>query len=378
LRTIKKKIIIFVQKLWDKTKNLKPLTSVEKMVFAVFCLFEVFYRAGFCLINKCKKVAGGQQFNSFKIISIGNLSLGGTGKSVLSQFLVSIQSKKQGAVVARGYRGKSKKNFLISDGKRFFCDVSFCGDEAFMLAKHQIPVVVGKDRADSCKLLERFCREKNKNIDYVVLDDAYQNHHVKKDFEILLLDASFPFENEHCFPAGRLREKDFFRADAIILTRAMALSKKEQQSMRSLLAPFDQTKIFFGTHVSRGLFLQARGKNCAKELFGKRALIFSGIGNPQSFGNMVKEEGLETSPPILYEDHHCYTKRDLASIYASAKKHRCEAIVTTEKDWYKIAPLVIDLREAIPIYVLFVGFEFLFKHEYASFKFLMNEKLGWK
>jgi tetraacyldisaccharide 4'-kinase len=186
---------------------------------------ELFYQAGFFLVTRFKRYRGNKSV-PFKVISVGNLSVGGTGKSVFVQFL-SKKLDRPSAILLRGYKRKNKKNILIDIDNKNKYRPSDVGDEALMFSqKLDSPIVVGKSRIKSVELLKKYCENKNKKIKFLLLDDGYQNFQLKKDCEILLLDARAPFDNNHCLPAGRLREKDFSRADIIILLMLMRCMKK--------------------------------------------------------------------------------------------------------------------------------------------------------
>ncbi|MFH1832326.1 MAG: tetraacyldisaccharide 4'-kinase [bacterium] len=369
---LRKKVIALVQQIWAKTTNQALLTVFEKIIFYVLCVCEFFYKIIFSLTCSSKKKKGGKNFPSFFIISVGNLSIGGTGKSVVTQFLVKALAPKKGAIVMRGYRGRVSKtdnSLLVHDGHNFLCDVSECGDEAFMSAQNlQVPVVVGRDRAKSCELLNSKSGSSGQ-LDFIVLDDAYQNFQVKKDFEILLLDARSPFENGHCLPAGRLREKDFSRADAIILTHADSVSEPDISVIKKLLLHnFDQAKIFTGKHVCKNSMIDAQDENF---------LIFAGIGSWESFETSVSQLGIATHNKKIYENHYAYKLSDVRDLIAYIEKHNLDGALTTQKDLCKIVPFFKYLteKEIRYFHVLAIEFEFLSSQEYSNFMLLLQQKV---
>ena len=148
---------------------------------------ELLYRFAFAVVLFYRKYAGGYS-PPFLVVSVGNLSVGGTGKSVLVSFLIRKIRGHRGAVITRGYGRKicdSKKNQIVSFGSGLVVDAECAGDEASMLSERlSVPIIVGANRARSAQLLERDSNIAG-IIDYVVLDDAYQNFALKKDFEIL-------------------------------------------------------------------------------------------------------------------------------------------------------------------------------------------------
>jgi len=380
---LKNCITTWLEQLWQKSVQINKLFFFEKIIFYFLCVLEKNYQAIFFCVNFLKKKSGGYRVKYATVISVGNLSVGGTGKSVFVQFLVKefcVQNKNS-AIFLRGYKSnltRTGESFLICDGKEKLYDPKLCGDEAYMLAEHlQVPIVIGKNRVASHRKLKAFCQRENSKIDYIFLDDAYQNHSLKKDFEILLLDARRPFENGHCLPAGRLREKDYSRADIIVLTHADSVSQKRLHEVKSrMLMPFEQTKIFAGKHKTSGIFLQNSGEDQTQFLRKKNVLVFAGIGSIDGFVQSVKETGVVYATVLEYKDHYSYTLEDFKIIMQNVKKYSCIGAITTAKDWVKIKPLLSQLEkhEHISLYILNVEFEFLSNQEYSSFMRLMHKK----
>ncbi|MBD3231208.1 tetraacyldisaccharide 4'-kinase [Candidatus Dependentiae bacterium] len=372
-----------------KTKD-ASFFLVKWLVFFFLCILEQLYKLIFFIILIYKKKFGKNKKFTLKVISVGNLSVGGTGKSVFVQFLIqniknrnnSAKNQKSyiGAIVLRGYKGLNEKtgnSFLVSDGKKVFCNSDFSGDEAYMLASNlKIPIGVGKNRDKSCELL------KNKiNLDYVVLDDAYQNFDVKKDFEVLLLDATKPFENGHCLPAGYLREKDYSRADAIIFTHSDRVDNFYLEKFKkNKLKDFDKQKIFLAKHIPIGLYLENIHKVKIQKLKNKSFLIFAGIGSFKYFYEDIKSLSLNVVDVLKFDDHYHYTKYDLLKIIITAKESKLDGIITTQKDWVKVKSFFkdIDLQKKIQFYVLKVGFKFLNKNDFENFFDLLRCKLRLK
>jgi len=487
-----------LEALWNKTTERTKLTITERILFCVLCVFELFYRIVFYLVNNYKRAFGNKRSSFFRVIGVGNLSVGGTGKSVFVQFLVRELGAGQCAIALRGYKSsaeRSGKSFLVSDGKQLFGDVATAGDEAFMLVQLlHVPVVVGKNRAASCALLEGWYKDftprdahmmgssgqrfqndlstksyqansqkisvfktlfkrrglisplsrgagvagvsrDKAGVRYLILDDAYQHHTLKKDLEILLLDARHPFENGHCLPAGRLREKDYTRANVIVLTHADVVSEQERERIKTAMLPlFDRHKIFCGKHVIDGIYygndpsrrslhellgatgsqqsgnpifirqdleemnyqqsansvsIQQELKNNIKKVSDSRLpeevrstvsrgmLVFAGIGSFSNFVHTVQNQGIEVAHTIDYHDHHAYTKQDLEAIAHILQTQNLEAAITTSKDWCKIEPLMKKYDLHIPVYVLHVKFEFLSMREYDLFMSIIGEGKEW-
>lgn len=346
---------------------------MQKALFFILCFFELIYRNIFFSVNFFKRKFNKSYRCSCKVISIGNLSVGGTGKSVFTLFLIKKLYPKKCAVVLRGYKGENEKtgrSFLVSDGNQIFCSADFCGDEAFMIAQSaNVPIVVGKNRAESCSLLENFLENKKEKLDFIILDDAYQNFSVKKDFEFLLVDARKPFENGHCLPAGKLREKNYLRASAIILTHADLVDNENLEKIKRDFFPrFDKEKIFLGQHKPVGLVLNRENVDIEK-LVNKKFLVFAGIGSFDQFISSVENLGIEIFKTIEFPDHYNYLVEDLNLISRILKENNFDGAITTQKDFVKISNLLKknpQLRDLI-IYILDISFDFLNKNSYHSF-----------
>ncbi len=364
---LKSKLISYFSNFWDRSKNSNTLSFLEKILFIFLCILEKIYLISFKLVSYFKKKSGNKKVN-FKVISVGNISVGGTGKSVFAQFLIK-NLKQNGAVISRGYGSNLKNNLIVSDGNKIFYPATVIGDEPFMIAdKLKVPVIVGKDRFKSATILENHFKkislnEKDKSPSFIVLDDSYQNFSLKKDFEILLLDARKPFENGHCLPAGKLREKDISRADAIVFTHA------NNESSEELLSNSSSLPVFYGKHkVSNLLHLNKKNVDI-KNLLSKKVLAFAGIGNFSYFLQSVKDLNLNVTKEIEYPDHYKFSEQDLKSILNSLKEDNCDCVITTSKDWVKILPLLEKIKnwQALPIYVLEIEFAFLTNSERIRF-----------
>lgn len=349
----------------------------------LFYPIELLYRLGFFLAFHFKKIRGGKGPYPFKIISVGNLSVGGTGKSVVVPFLVKKFGEHSSAIVMRGYKGRvirDGKSHLVTDGKTIMLSSSESGDEAMMYAQqHKIPVVIGKNRARSCDLLVSLITEKGLTITHVLLDDAYQNHAVKKDLEILLLDARKPFDNGHCLPVGYLREKDYTRAQVIFLTHADSVTSQVRHFVaQKLLYKFPQKNIFFGKHAPDGVYFHNNQQISSEILLSKKFILVTGVGSSNGVINTAQQANVSIISVIDFNDHHAYTLKEVENLLDVMKQAGADGILTTSKDWVKIEELCSHesvLKDA-PFYVLRVSFEFLSQDEYARFDQLIKESIS--
>jgi tetraacyldisaccharide 4'-kinase len=364
----------FILNLWRKTSEHKKLNPYECSIFYILIFMEQFYRFVFWIVNFLKMRTGLRQV-PFKIISVGNISVGGTGKSVFVAMLVNLFDRESVAVCLRGYGGSNelkKQSLLVSDGRQFFCSPSQCGDEAYMHALQLgTKVVVGRDRLSSIALLNK------NNVKYVILDDSYQNHQLFKNFEILLLDARKPFENGHRLPAGALREKDLSRANAVVLTHADMVDKREIEKLKILLSTLGVENIFTGKHVAKNLLDKNLNKVDVNVVNKQKIIAFAGIGSFDQFEKtveMLQPSFIEFKP---FEDHHEYVQQDVEHIYKLVRNNSLKIVLTTMKDWVKFSLLIEnDSRFAsVDFYSIDVVFEFFDNSGYSRFKQLILDRL---
>ncbi len=383
MRTLQAIIAGNVTALWEKTASTSVLYLSEKIIFFFLCMCEIFYRLCFLVIQKAKPIFFRPYKAQCKIVSIGNLSVGGTGKSVLVQFLIKNFARFQCALVMRGYKSKASvenKSLLVSDGKNIFYGADVCGDEAFMIASNvSVPLAIGAHRVQSLNRLLECAQHNEQLLDIVFLDDAYQNQQLVKDFQILLLDARRPFENGHCLPAGRLREKDYTRADVIILTHADQISaQKISHIKKHCLNKIDPARIFCGIHKVSQVLIDNHQSVSLDQLEGKALLACAGIGSFSSFLESLDSLNVSYAQTIEFQDHHEYTSKDVINVIAKTLENHCYGVVTTQKDWCKIAPILNNITESSLViwYVVPVEFEFLSTQEYHSFMKVVISKLS--
>lgn len=403
MKNFYKKIYFFILEIWEKSATnssqisfFKKKGSLSTIVFYFLVFCEFFYRGVFFLSKSFRKIRGGYEIPGTKIISVGNLSVGGTGKSVVVSYLIKKlqEREKTCAVLLRGYRRNSskKKNVILLDGEQNnFFNLDDVGDEAHMLfQKLRVPVGVGKNRKISAQKIKNiFLTKKTDNFEknYFVLDDGYQNYQLKKDCEILLIDSRYSVKNGRCLPAGFFREKDFSRADVIIFTHADKVKKEILCDAKNWLIKqkFCPSKIFFGRHAvselvsAAGIFAQRveekkRYLFSFDEAFKEGVFGFAGIGSFDNFVFSLKSflknfykidtsiiEG-DTFFTKKFPDHHVYTKKDLRELY---EKSAGAVMITTSKDWQKLEPLLRDSTEFFVkdfikrLFILEIGFEFL-------------------
>ncbi|HLF85616.1 MAG TPA: tetraacyldisaccharide 4'-kinase [Nitrospiria bacterium] len=308
---------------------LLPLTLASYIFLGLIEARRFSYRIGLLKSNRL----------NCKVISIGNLTVGGTGKTPFVIFLAE-RLKQMGrsvAVITRGYKAGSKEPIsLVSDKERVLLAPSDAGDEAYLVASRLkgVPVIIGKDRHLAGEYALRSFQ-----VDTIILDDGFQYLSLEKDVEILLVDSTDPAGNGYMLPRGILREpfSGLSRSNAIILTRA-----DQADRLDSVVGDIKRYSDSIGIYYSRfkpvGLKeIRSGAEEGIGHITGKRLLLFSGIGNPRSFSQMIGRLGGEVVREMIFPDHHNYMIRELEQIELFASRNKIDIIVTTEKDGVKIA-----------------------------------------
>lgn len=265
---------------------------------------------------------------SVPVVSVGNLTVGGTGKTPVVDYLVkhALKGGRRVAIVSRGYGGKRKAGTaLVSDGRgTLIDDASLFGDEPVLLARRnpEAIVVVARKRSEGVRLSEQLGAE------LVVLDDGFQHLALERDLDILLLDAERPFGNHRLLPAGPLREpvSAMQRCDLVIQTRSQANVRVELPVDRPLL----RCRHVLSEQVHR-LDGQVFGWDT---LLGKRCLAFAGIAHPQDFFASLRQRGIDLTTEVFLADHQEYDPETLKQLRQAC--HNCELVMTTEKDAVKL------------------------------------------
>lgn len=268
-----------------------------------------------------------------RVVCVGNLTLGGTGKTPTVMALVAAAGAAgvRACVVLRGYGRRRHGVLVVSDGRGNQGDWRDVGDEAALLADHLpgVPVVVGEDRVAAGRLaVERF------RPHVIFLDDGFQHRRLHRDADLVLIAVSDLLGGARLFPRGRLREPvaELRRAHAILVTRADEAADLDTVYRRlQSLAPACP----IGRAVIRPVRLRTLGttrESPLAEIRARRVLAVSGIGNPESFHRTLENLGANVSERLLYPDHHDFTDADCRDMGEAARRCAAEWIVTTDKD----------------------------------------------
>ena len=272
--------------------------------------------------------------SSCKIISVGNIVSGGSGKTPVTIFLVKYLQKqgKNVAVSHRGYKGKFEdENKLISDENEVYNFAKDAGDETFLLATKLagIPVISGKDRKRSIQILE----EKYPDLEYIIIDDSFQHLKVQHDLDFVVFNAIGGIGNGFVLPSGILREplSALRYSDYIVFNGKGEIPVRIQKFNKPILKGKYHIKCF--TDINR--------KEIKPE--GKLALL-SGIGLPKSFENTIHEAGLHFEKHFSFPDHYDFKNNAvIKQISADVKLEKIDFLLTTEKDFAKLQFIKHDL-----------------------------------
>ena len=278
-----------------------------------------------------------------RVISVGNMTVGGTGKTPVVMLLVKwLQEDGQRvAVLSRGYkRAGSDAHLLVSDGTRLLAGPSESGDEPFLIARNcpQAIVAVGSDRSALGRwVLEQF------PVDCIILDDGFQHLALQRDVDLVLLDATDATGLDAMVPAGRLREPlgGLRRATGIMVTRAE--SEDEVNAIRSRLRVHAGTVTDPFEAVLRPEVLVAVTSGERRPVDwcrGKRAWLLCGVGNSGSFIRTATSLGIAVAGRSMFADHHCYVSAEIDTIKQQAKAAGVDLVLTTEKDAGKLESLL--------------------------------------
>ena len=332
-------------------------------------------------------ISSRQKLNCY-VISLGNITVGGTGKTPTAQKLArDIRDMGYRVVILnRGYRAKWHGEVgIVSDGQHLHMDAAEAGDEAYMLAKHlpNVPVLIGAQRAVTGQYaIEHFGAE------VAILDDGYQHWQLVRDMDILLVDAVNVFGNGHLLPRGTLRESmsHISRADVCLMTKVDQAAEGSCEYIRETVHKYNEkAQIVESIHQPRcfipiaNWYVDLAGQGVdVSHIKGKRVMAVSAIGNPASFERTLKDLGAVIIESLRYPDHHEYTMLEVQDVLQQAEAQGAESIVITEKDAVKIPAEVARASWNIPIYVICV--EVTFKSGAKDFqeelKRRLEEKLG--
>ncbi len=292
-----------------------------------------------------------------KVFSIGNITLGGSGKTPVTIYLTGLL-KAAGykvGVLSRGYGRKSTGYILVSDGKKILTTVEKSGDEIYhTVIDCSVPAAVSENRVKGAEKLIN-----DTGVNTIVLDDAFQHRWIKRDFDLLIVDQRFLTENHfiinNLLPTGMMREPftSIKRASAVIFNRKFMEKKKIPDHLKKY---FDGKKIFTGYYKALSFFDLKRNTELRLEEFqGQKSLVVSGIATPFSFLNILRQTKVDTQNKLIFKDHKRYTYDDVQRIRQLFYSTNSHSVVTTEKDAVKLTKFSREMDD-IDIYYLKIKF----------------------
>ncbi|HUN58583.1 MAG TPA: tetraacyldisaccharide 4'-kinase [Candidatus Binataceae bacterium] len=282
-------------------------------------------------------------------ISVGNLTVGGNGKTPFTLALARMLGEQGLAtgIVSRGWgrRADGPPAAIVSDGQQTMLDVDVAGDEPLMMAKtFEGPIAIGRRRADAITLLKNFMDVKGKALDAVILDDGFQHLRLKRHLNLLLINPARGFGNGWLLPAGPMRDRRdaIVRADAIVLVddgqeRTSALSDADRRLLESRLmlhARLEPRALVTPEPPPEDLTAPPRWREYPLALDGRRVVALSGLADPSGFHAMLTRLGADVIATLAYPDHHDYGPYDVENILEAARN--AEMVVTTAKDLVKL------------------------------------------
>jgi tetraacyldisaccharide 4'-kinase len=273
------------------------------------------------------------------VVSIGNLTTGGTGKTPATMMMAqwALDKGYRTAVLSRGYGGNYQTKVLVlSDMHNITAVPVAAGDEPCLIARRlrSVPVIVSRNRyLAGLKAHEDF------GTDFFILDDGFQHLMLKRDLNVLLIEASEkPFGNGHLLPWGPLREpvKEAKRADVVIFTRSGSWSPG--YALENRLRRIVQGKpLFRAEHIPEKVIFPIKGTDDSPAfLQGKRVIAFAGIARPKAFKDTLIHLGANLLSFSEFRDHHLYSRHELDALIAEKEKRDAEFLITTEKDWVRL------------------------------------------
>ena len=313
----------------------KELNGMDKIVLFGLKIISIPYFIGSSIKNYLYKKKILKEYDTgCKVISVGNLTTGGTGKTPITAEIANYFAKKgeKVCIVSRGYKGKldnSKPN-IISDGETVFYDAEMAGDEPYWLSKNckGVAVITCSDRKKGIEFYN-----KKTGCNTFILDDGFQHRRVKRNLNLLIIDGEKKFGNELILPAGPLREPltEIYRADKIIIVNKKTHNRGLRGYKRVLERALNKPIFLCDMKLGHPYNIQ-NGESFNYE----RVLAFCAIGQPEQFFNLLTANVVGQE---ILEDHHDYSENDIEELIKKANRHGATALITTEKDAVKIKNL---------------------------------------
>ena len=323
-------------------QKLRTFSSLYKFfLFPISLLFLVFaFLRNLFFDLKLLKV----KEPSGPVICVGNLTAGGTGKTPWVHRLCDffIKSGKTPAIVSRGYKRQSSGIMEV----QLDTDPKECGEEPFWLKQKTRSIVyVGENRSDTVeKVLSKH------KVDLVLMDDGFQHRWLKRDLDIVLLDATVPFSHYFPLPSGKMREgfSSLKRADILIINRCNQAKEKKLKKLITFCHPFiSDSQIFFSDYVLEKLIPLFKPKNSplssdkvttsVLDFKNKKTSVLCAIGNPKAFLKNLRSLGVKPVKRFVFPDHYFWKDHEIEKIVKTMKEKESSHLLITEKDAVKLS-----------------------------------------
>ncbi len=285
-----------------------------------------------------------------KTISVGNITLGGSGKTPIAEYLALLLSprKRRPAILLRGYKKpKNIKGLGLPD-------YYLMGDEACML-KQNLKNSAGVFSSDD-RLSEAESIDEEAFFDTIILDDGFQHWRIKRDLDIVAIDAVNPFGNGLILPLGPLRETlgALNRADIFCLTRCDEAKTETLKILESKLKKINpKAAIIKSIHAPEYFYDALTGEKLdLREVYAKKVVLIAGLANPFSFSSAMKKLDAEIASEIFFDDHHEFSSKEICDVLAKAERLKADFVVTTQKDIVRWQNWFIDNKPKVVVIVL--------------------------
>lgn len=288
-----------------------------------------------------------------KVVSVGNLTVGGSGKTPMVIYLTAMLKKydKKPGVLSRGYGRKTKGYLYVSNGEEIFTTVEKCGDEIYHTAiQCKVPAAVCENRVLGANKFLHDAR-----INTIVLDDAFQHRWINRDVDLFLVEQHFLVSdnslNRNLLPTGLMREpfSSIKRADAVIINRKFS----ERQELPDVFEKYFKDKTIFTSHYKAISFVDVMKHTIyeLKDFEGQHSLVVSGIANPYSFLNILRQTNVNTTNKIIFRDHKEYTLKEVKQIRKRFYSTNAYSVVTTQKDAVKLSKFAKEFDDIDVFYL---------------------------
>lgn len=301
------------------------LYPLSKIYWLIISIRNLLFEIGIFKITKV----------SVPVISVGNITLGGNGKTPTVESIISILLKKKikVAVISRGYKRKTSGLKIVSDGNTILCSREEAGDEAIQVSNKfpSVIVIVDEKRVRAANYAIN-----NFGVKVIILDDGFQHRWIYRDLNLVIFNESTLKEKRDLIPAGNYREpmKSLSRSDAAVIYSNQNNFLNLDQYWEDILPT---KKIHCRLQIDKIENTADKHSLKINNLKRQNVLIFSGIAKPERFNSLLREEGILPDLHYFFPDHHWYTKKDNELIMSKIKNYNIKTVLTTEKDYSRMS-----------------------------------------